>query len=99
MVSIIKRFYRREGLVHNPIQEPREWWGMETALCLDRGGAARLLFVWTLTFNLSDKGGSTRRNESLANIAVRVTEVLKPLHHNKVAVLWREGSATLIIVV
>ena len=69
------------------------------ALYLDRGGAGRLLFVWTLTFNLSDKGGSTRRNESLANIAVRVTEALKPLHHNKVAVLWREGSATLIIVV
>jgi len=43
-----------------------------------------LLLCLTSTFNLSDLGGPTKSIKTPARIAIRVTEVRNPSHHEKV---------------
>ena len=50
------------------------------------------LFVWRLPFNLSSKGGPTS-SYATAGIALRVTGVLKPPHHDKVEAPMRRSKS------
>ena len=49
------------------------------------------LFVWRLPFGLSSKGGPAS-SYATAGIALRVTDVLKPPHHDKVETPMRRSK-------